>query len=224
MIEAHLNYFDMVVIGILFLSCLFAFFRGFVREVLSLIAWVGAGAITVCYFPKVFEMLRPHFATQLGTTVSATAILYIGSLVGFAIFNSFIIKILKSGSGIGIFDNLLGLVFGGLRGILIISLGYFMLSIAVKESNRPDWLEKAITRPYIEKSAILLSKIAPTYLSELSTLQTKAVDNFTSEPDAPNATIEVSNSDGGGGKKIQKSFDEIIGNIQNNSKNLGGQQ
>ena len=34
MIETHLNVFDAGVIGIMALSCLFAFFRGFVREVL----------------------------------------------------------------------------------------------------------------------------------------------------------------------------------------------
>ena len=59
MIETHLNILDASVIGIMVLSCLFAFFRGLVREVLSLSAWVGAGIVTLYYFPAVAEKLHP---------------------------------------------------------------------------------------------------------------------------------------------------------------------
>ena len=48
MIETHLNLFDATVLGILALSCLFAFFRGFVREILSLGAWIGAASASAC--------------------------------------------------------------------------------------------------------------------------------------------------------------------------------
>ncbi len=62
MIDAQLNYFDMAVIGIMLLSCVFAFFRGFVKEILSLIGWVGAAAVTVYFFKPASEMLQPYFA------------------------------------------------------------------------------------------------------------------------------------------------------------------
>jgi membrane protein required for colicin V production len=174
MIDAHLNYFDMVVIGIMLLSCVFAFFRGFVKEILSLFAWVGAGFVTVKFFPSVASMLQPHFTKPIIAAVCATFILYMGSLIVFAIINRFIIKILKSGSEIGMLDNILGLAFGALRGALIISLGFLMLSLAISEENRPEWLQKAVTLPYVEKGAILLTQIAPAYLDELSHLQKKA--------------------------------------------------
>ncbi len=66
MIETHLNIFDAAVLGIMALSCLFAFYRGFVREVLSLGAWIGAGIITIYYFPQVAEKLQPHFQKSGG--------------------------------------------------------------------------------------------------------------------------------------------------------------
>ena len=47
MIETSFNLFDTIVVVTIILSALLSFFRGFVREVLSLGAWVGASIITV---------------------------------------------------------------------------------------------------------------------------------------------------------------------------------
>jgi membrane protein required for colicin V production len=40
------NTLDLVIIAIIALSAIFAFARGFVREALSIVAWVGAAANT----------------------------------------------------------------------------------------------------------------------------------------------------------------------------------
>ncbi len=241
MVDAHLNYFDMVVIGIMCLSCIFAFFRGFVKEILSLIAWVGAAYITVRFFPSLAEKLQPHFAKPITAVVCATAVLYLGSLIGFAIFNRIIIKILKSGSEIGWLDNLLGLAFGALRGAFIVSLSYLMISVVIKDDNRPEWLEKAVTRPYAEKGALMLAKIAPAYIDELSNLEKKAknkmqdsrirgiegqvyVDRSTydngsdSEPSVNQNTISPANAselggDAGDGEGSDGSFESLLKNL-----------
>lgn len=223
MIDAQLNYFDMVVIGIMALSCIFAFFRGFVKEVLSLIAWVGAAAITVYFFKPVAEMLQPHFAKPLMASICATFILYVGSLIGFAILNKIIIKILKSGSEIGWLDNILGLAFGALRGAFVISLAFFMLSLAVSEENRPDWLAQAKTRPYAEKGALMLVKIAPQYLDELSKLQKTAKDSVEERStkdlersvhdQATGALNKIDNGIDNNKKDTEKTFEQLLKNL-----------
>ncbi len=178
MINAQLNYFDMVVLGIMFLSCIFAFFRGFVKEILSLIGWVAAGAITLYFFKPFAQTLEPNFSSPKIADLCAIVVLYLGSLMGFAIFNRIIIKILRSGSGIGFVDNMLGLVFGALRGALIVSLGYFMLTMATQEGNRPEWLESAKTRPYAEKGAVMLASVARPYMEDVIDFQNKAKDSI----------------------------------------------
>ncbi len=215
MVEAQFNYFDMVVIGIMFLSCLFAFFRGFVKEILSLAAWVGAGVITVKFFPQAAEMLKPHFTKPLMAAICATIGLYIGSLIVFAIINRFIIKILKSGSEMGMFDNILGLFFGAARGAFVVSFAYFMLSLAISKDHEPSWMEQAKTKPYAEKGALLLAKLAPTYLEELGNLQNKAANNL-KENDA--ASDENSNN-----KEAPSSFNDILSGLRNTGKNLSEQ-
>src|SRR4051812_23214136 len=131
MVSTHINLFDVAVIGILLLSCLFAFFRGFVREILSLGAWIGAGIVTIYYFPAMAEKLQPHFKSAVVAAGFGTLAIYIVALIGFSIINMFILKFVKSGSDVGMLDNMLGLFFGAFRGALIVSLGFFLISIAI---------------------------------------------------------------------------------------------
>ena len=65
MVETSLNMFDLVVLVVVGLSALLSFFRGFIREVLSLGAWVGAALITLYAFPQVTEYIRPKVNSDL---------------------------------------------------------------------------------------------------------------------------------------------------------------
>jgi membrane protein required for colicin V production len=173
MIETHLSIFDAVVLGILLVSCLFAFFRGFVREILSLGAWIGAALVTLYYFPTAAEKLQPHFKSPVVAAGFATLGLYIGSLMVFSLINMFIFKFLKSGDEIGATDNILGLIFGAFRGAFIISLGYFLMAMMLPGDETPDWLKASITLPYVEQGSLMLAKMAPDYLRDMASLEKK---------------------------------------------------
>lgn len=166
MLNAQLNVFDTVVLAILGLSTLIAFFRGFVKEILSLGAWAGAAAITVYSLPYVTELVKPHFAHETMASGVAALGTYITALVCISLLNSVIFKFLKEGSDVGMLDNLLGLGFGALRGAFIISLGFLLFSLIINKDQYPEWVEQAQTKEYVEKGAQLLSKIAPSYLNK----------------------------------------------------------
>lgn len=177
MIETQLSILDAAVIAIMLLSSLFAFFRGFVREMLSLGAWIGAGIVTIYYFPEVSEALRPHFKSLIGAVGLSTLGIYTLALLGFSLINMLILKFVKTGSDVGMLDNTLGLIFGAFRGTVIIALAFFIFTIVVPaEKDYPQWMTESKTYPYVEKSAALLASVAPDYLREISTLQ-KKLDN-----------------------------------------------
>ncbi len=173
MIETHLNVFDATVFAIMALSCLFAFFRGFVREILSLGAWVGAGIVTIYFFPTVAELLKDKFKDPIVAAGFGTLGIYIGALIVFSMLNMMILKFLKSGSDVGMLDNMLGLAFGAFRGAFIISLGFFLITVVVAEKEYPKWIKESVTHPYAEKGAMMLVKVAPDYLKKISSLQKK---------------------------------------------------
>ncbi len=178
MIETNLNMFDAAVFGIMGLSCIFAFFRGLVREILSLLAWIGAGIVTIYYYPVVGAKMQGYFKDPVVAAGVGAIALYFAALFGFAIINVLIIKTIKQGGEAGMLDNMMGLAFGALRGAFILSLGFFMISVALPDPDTyPKWLKESTTRPYVEKGAIMLAKAAPEYLSKISSLQKRAQDS-----------------------------------------------
>ncbi len=196
MIQAQLSVFDAVVLGIMFLSCLFAFFRGFVREVLSLGSWIGAGLVTIYYFQTVAHKLEPQFKNPMAATGIATIGLYALSLLGFSVLNRIIMKFVKSGSDVGILDNFLGLLFGAARGAFIVSLSYLLVVFAIGENARPEWMRGSFTLPYVIQSAGVLARVAPEYMHDISLLQKHATDSVEAEGAAP-ITLHDSSSSAG---------------------------
>lgn len=173
MIDTSLSYFDAIVVGILGLSCLFAFFRGFVKEILSLGAWIGAGIITIYYFPDVARVLEPRFKNPTAAAGVATLSIYIIALLCFSLLNALILRYIREGSDVGFLDNSLGLMFGAFRGAFVVSLGYFLLTMTMSEEEYPTWIKEAHSRPLVEQGAVVLGRAAPQYLREISSLHEK---------------------------------------------------
>lgn len=167
MLNAQLNIFDVSVIAIVGLSTLIAFFRGFVKEVLSLGAWIGAAFITIYTFPHVAVLLKPYMQNEGIASGAAALGTYITAIIILSIINSIIFKFIKEGSEVGMLDNMLGLAFGMLRGAFIVSLGFLLISLIFDKKHYPEWIKSAQTKEYVEKGAEMLSSIAPDYLNRI---------------------------------------------------------
>src|SRR6185295_16553237 len=110
---------DLVVLGVLAVSALFAFMRGLVREVLGLAAWVGAIFAGIWALPRV----RPQFQEWLGTSPwidpIAFGAVFIVSLIVLMLVSRWVSGIVRA-SPIGGLDRTLGLVFGIARGAALV--------------------------------------------------------------------------------------------------------
>lgn len=178
MIDASLSYLDIAVIGILALSCIVSIFRGFVKELLSISAWIGAGLITLYYFQSTAELFAPHFQKKMVASGAAALALYVGSLLVFSIINSIILRFIKEGSDVGMLDNVLGLAFGFARGAFIVSLAFLMATKVVNKDDYPTWIKQAKTLPYLEQGAKLLASAAPEYLQQEEAALRKQLDTL----------------------------------------------
>jgi membrane protein required for colicin V production len=189
MIEANINYLDAVILAIMAISCLVAFIRGFLREVLSLGGWIGAFVVTAALYQPVAEWLVKGEYVKKEMVAAAIAVIsvYVLSLICFSIITRVLMKYAKSGTDVGMLDNFLGLVFGGVRGALIISLGFFLLTAVMDKDNYPDWVEQAHTRPYAEEGARMLAKLAPESLEEMSSLTKERAEQIQKAKDADQA-------------------------------------
>ena len=71
-----MNALDLAVLGVIGLSAVFAFARGFVRETLSIVAWVGAALITLYGFAYAYGAIIRFVTTPLLADLIAGAGLF----------------------------------------------------------------------------------------------------------------------------------------------------
>jgi membrane protein required for colicin V production len=155
-----MNPLDIGVIALIGLSAVFAFARGFVREALSIVAWVGAGFITLYGFNAVYAMVDPMVHNPLLSQLIAGFGLFVVSLVALTIITGIIARSVRS-SALSPIDRTLGFVFGLLRGAFIVSLAYLLLDVSVQKNDRPVWLREAKSEPYLQQGADLLRGFLP---------------------------------------------------------------
>ena len=157
-----MNPLDIGVIAVIVLSAIFAFARGFVREALSIVAWVGAAAITVYGFNPVLLFVSPLVNNVLLAQLIAGFGLFVVSLIVLTIATGYLARLVRA-SALSPIDRTLGFIFGLARGVLIVCLAYLLLDF-VQPSERPAWIRDAKSAPYLHQGADLLRQFLPEQL------------------------------------------------------------
>ena len=155
-----MNGLDIAVFAIVVLSALFALARGFVREALSIVAWVGAAAITLYEYDAALGIAERYLKTKLLAQFVAGSALFLGSLVVLTVITGLIARRVR-GSALSPVDRTLGLIFGLARGVVLVSLAYLVLDVAVPPSDRPEWITQAKSAPFLEEGAQMLRDLLP---------------------------------------------------------------
>jgi membrane protein required for colicin V production len=155
-----MNSLDLAIIAVIALSAVFAFARGFVREALSIIAWVGAAAITLYGFNSVYAMAVRLVTTPLLADLIAGAGLFVISLIVLTIITGYVARFADSGS-LSPINRTLGLIFGLARGVVLVCLAYLVVDVSLPQNDRPPWIKEAKSERFLAKGADLLRTALP---------------------------------------------------------------
>jgi membrane protein required for colicin V production len=156
-----MNLADIIVFVILILSAAIAFARGFVREVLSIGAWVGAAVATIYGFSYAQPIARRYIEMTLIADIVAGVVIFVVVLTLLTVLSHMLAKTVR-GSALGAVDRSLGLLFGLARGAVLICIGYMVLVRLVPEpADRPTWFTEARTLPIVQQSAEYLRSLLP---------------------------------------------------------------
>lgn len=158
MSDLPFNPLDLVVLGVILVSGLFAFFRGLVHEVLAIAGWVGAALITIPVYPVLTPFIA-HYLPPLYAGLAAAAIVFLVALIVLTLVSHTISARVRA-SALGGLDRTLGFVFGLVRGFIIVCIGYLALGYLL-EPPPPGWIAQARTRPALEWGGALLWPLVP---------------------------------------------------------------
>jgi membrane protein required for colicin V production len=157
-----MNTLDVVVVGVILLSGLLAFARGFVKEALSVAAWLGA-AFAVLYGLPYASPIAARFLPRGVVADGAAAIaIFLVALVVLSVVTSAVAARVKE-SSLSAIDRTLGLIFGLLRGAILACLGYVALSWAMPAASQqqPQWIAESRTLPLLANGAERLRALVP---------------------------------------------------------------
>lgn len=155
-----MNALDLAIIGVIALSAVFAFARGLVREVLSIVAWVGAALITLYGFSRAYGIIVRFVTTPLLADLIAGAALFIVSLIVLTILTGYVGRFVQS-SALSPIDRTLGLIFGLARGVLLVALAYLVIDLSLPQNDRPPWIKEAKSERFLAKGASMLRDALP---------------------------------------------------------------
>lgn len=139
--------FDWIVLCIVGLSTLFAFFRGVIRELIALIAWVVGLIGAVAFTPIVGAMLPQIGGYPAIRYVIAFALILIVALLAGALIAWPLSKAVRA-AGLGFVDRFLGSVFGLVRGIFFV-LAFVLLAGLTTLPRTAWWQSSALVPPLV---------------------------------------------------------------------------
>ena len=160
-----INVTDLAILVVLVLSGLLAFLRGFVAEVLSVAAWIGALFVAVYGYVHLQPFARQvvTFNTTAADAAAGVA-LFVVALILFTVLGRLASGALSM-AGLGAIDRSLGFLFGLARGAALVCLAYLLILWAVPErDDHPEWLTQARALPLVEEGADLLWGLVPSHL------------------------------------------------------------
>lgn len=175
------NITDISVALVLLLSALLAFFRGFIREVLSIGSWVGAIFVGLYSFEPIRPFAHQYIPMDLAADAAAAIIPFILALVVLSLLGNTIAGTVQA-SNLNAVDRSLGFLFGLARGAVLVCLAYLGIQLAVEREQYPPWLENAKSLPFIEQGSDMLVALVPENLrSDASKAATKAKEDAETE-------------------------------------------
>jgi len=188
--QTAFNTFDSLVVGIVLLSAFLALMRGFVRELFSLVAWVGAYFIGITFYEPAIPFAHRYVKNDQVAEWTAMGIVFLVSLIILMVLGYFICTLVR-GKTLTIIDRSLGFLYGLARGVLVISLVYLGATMIFwpdidapreeqqKDEDRnipPDFLLESKTRPIMAYGADTLKKLLPEEMLDKKAIKKKLKD------------------------------------------------
>ena len=154
---------DIIVIAILGISIAFGAWRGLVREVLALVAWVAAFLIANLLAPDAAKLVPRAMANEELRLLASFVVVFIAALVGLSVLAILASKLVRI-IGLGPSDRVVGGLFGLVRGLLVVMI-LVLLAGLTTVPRQPMWRNAILSAP-LEAFAGYIKAWLPSDLSK----------------------------------------------------------
>src|SRR5580658_6714901 len=178
---------DIVLIAVMLISGLLAMVRGFMREVLSIIAWVLAAGATLYAYSKLLPYAKQYFNNDIVAAVAVIAGVFLLTLLVVTVLTVRLSDMVLD-SRVGALDRTLGFLFGLARGLVIVVVAFMFFSWLVPDRSQPEWVKSAKSRVVLAGTGQWLMSMLPedpesTILKKLRRPRPEETDTPENAPD-----------------------------------------
>lgn len=131
--------------------------RGFVTEVLSLATWLAVVVMVRMFHTPVSATMIDWVGTTSGAATLALVLLVGGTYLGGKLVANAVGRRTRT-SILGPVDRALGFGFGMLKGVILVSVAFILLTLVIDTMNggvaqRPDWMKASRTHPMLNATS-----------------------------------------------------------------------
>lgn len=161
----NLNMTDYIIFGVIAISTIISLLRGFIKESISLIIWIIGFWVAVKFYQFFAASLAPYISSVgIRHIVAFIAIFLLVLIVG-AMFN-YLLTFLVTRTGLTGTDRMLGMLFGCVRGILLVSV--LLLVIASTSFVQDAWWKDSVLIPQFQPLIDWLRAFLPEKMTTLA--------------------------------------------------------
>jgi membrane protein required for colicin V production len=153
-----MNWTDYIIIGVLGLSVLIGLWRGLISEVLALAIWIAAFWVAWTFGPMVAAHFEHTITLPSARIIVGYGLCFVVVLIAGALLR-FLIGKLVDGTGLSGTDRLLGMGFGFVRGVLLVTLAVFLIGFTA--FTRDPWWKQSVLLPQFQGMAAWLGQRVP---------------------------------------------------------------
>ncbi len=151
-----MNPFDMLIIVILAFCVIRGFFRGFIKELSSIVGVLGGCYAAYTYYPRVAIFFSKLISDTAYLNIFSSLIIFCVILLTINYIGNFITFILKI-VFLGWFNRVCGVGFGAIKGFLIV-LAFFITFTSFLPKNSP-FLTNSVLSPHISTISEEMTKL-----------------------------------------------------------------
>ena len=150
---------DILIASILAISVLIGFFRGAIKEILTVASWIGAIFLTILLFPLGKSIISNFVQQPLLVDLITYVVVFVVFLIILSAFTYVFSSIAKS-SVLAVPNRICGALFGVLRGILILAVLDFGISQYILHDYE-EYVKQSKLRPYVNDTSKMIFIILP---------------------------------------------------------------
>ena len=158
-----MEYADYVILGIIAISILVGAIRGFIKEAFSLAVWAAAFLVAFQYSGDLALQLENHIELPSARASLAFAGLFLSVLLVGGLLTFLIGKLVEK-TGLSGTDRLLGGIFGGVRGLILVLV--LMLVAGLTPVPQDPWWQQSRSIQSLMPLAEWSSQFLPDYILE----------------------------------------------------------